>query len=223
MKREISIYSALAGIEEINPPNTTCVVIDVLRASTTILCLMEGGLECVQIVSTVEEALALKKPDTMLIGERGEEPLQNFEFDNSPYQVSKQNWLNKRAILTTTNGTRAIAAVQTCKQVVIAGFRNIDAVARSIQKNEHFVAITPIGNKGDPRLEDELCADALKKRILGLPVNWEEIVKPIWEERNLKLYSRGETYKKDVALALTINATSIIPLLENGLILRKTV
>ena len=220
---KVDLYSTLSGIEKINPKNTTCIVIDVLRASTTILCLMENGLEYVQVVSTVEEALQLKKDDTVLIGERGEKPLIGFEFDNSPYLVSKHNWSGKKAILTTTNGTRAITSVQTCRQVIIAGFRNIDAVAGYVQKSNHPIAIIPIGDKGDPRLEDEICAQALRNRIIEHPVNWDEVINPIWEERNLKIYSKGETYKKDVELALTVNVTAIIPVLQNGLILRRTV
>jgi len=223
MSKEIAIYSALAGIEKINPRDTICVVIDVLRASTTILCLMENGLEYVQVVSTVDEALRLKMPNVVLIGERGDEPLEGFEFDNSPYLISQQNWDGKKAVLTTTNGTRAIAAVQDCKQVVIAGFRNIDSVVGYIQNNTGSVAIVPIGNKGHPRLEDDLCAEAMHERLLGLPVDWEDIRKSIWDERSPKFDSRGKFYKKDIELALTINATSIIPVLETGLILRKTI
>jgi 2-phosphosulfolactate phosphatase len=220
---DVTIYPALVGIERIVPDHTISIVIDVLRASTTILCLMENGLDRLQIVSTVEEALQKKKDNVILIGERGEKPLDGFEYDNSPFLVANRDWGGKSVILTTTNGTRAIASVQACRQVLIAGFRNIDSVASYVHTAGCSVAVIPIGNQGDPRLEDDICADALRKRINGIPVDWENILQPIWEERIKKIYSRSEAYKKDVELALTINATSIIPVLGKGLVLQKTI
>jgi 2-phosphosulfolactate phosphatase len=216
----VDIYSVMKGIENIRPDHT-CIVIDVLRASTSIICLMERGLEKLRVVANVEDALSLKDMRYILIGERGEKPLKGFKYDNSPYIISQLDWSGKRVVLTTTNGTRALIAVQACKNVAVAGFRNIDAVANYAIKINNPVAIIPIGNMGEPRIEDEICADALVNRIQGISVDWSSKIQPIWKDRNVKTSAKGKVYWKDVELALTVNTTSIVPTLVHEYNLKK--
>ncbi len=217
----VSIYSTLKGIGQIDPDHTTCVVIDVFRASTTTICLMERSLDELKVVATVEEAVSLKEKGFVLIGERGAKPLQGFEFDNSPYLISKLDWSGKKVVLTTSNGTRALIAVQACKNVVVAGFRNIDAIADYVRNLDDPIAIIPIGHMGDPRIEDELCAEALSRRIQGLSVDWTSLVQRIWNERNSIISAKSEVHEKDLELGVIVNATSVIPVLQKNLYLRR--
>jgi 2-phosphosulfolactate phosphatase len=217
----VGIYSTLKGIENIDPDHTTSIVIDVFRASTTIICLMERGLNELKVVASVEEAITLKDIGFIPIGERGPKPLPGFEFDNSPSLVSDLDWSDKKVVLTTSNGTRALVAVQDCKEVVVAGFRNIDAVADCVRNINDHIAIVPIGHMGDQRIEDELCADALKKRVQNIPVDWPGLTKNIWNERSSIMSANNPTYEKDLELGLMVNTTSIIPELISGLYLKK--
>jgi 2-phosphosulfolactate phosphatase len=219
----VNIYSTLNGIENIDPANTTCIVIDVFRASTTTICLMERGLDELKVVASIEEALNLKDEGFVLIGERGARPIQGFEFDNSPYLISKFDWSGKRAVLTTSNGTRALISVQTCRNVVVAGFRNIDAIAKYVKSINDSIAIIPIGHMGEKRIEDELCAKALKRKILGLSVDWPSLVQQIWDQKNLIISANSEVHEKDLELGMIVNSTSIIPKLEKDLYLRRKV
>jgi 2-phosphosulfolactate phosphatase len=216
---DVTIFSALKGISQAAIPRTVWVVIDVLRASTTILCLMEKGVKKIRIVGTIEEALTMKAEGYTPIGERGDEPLPGFEFDNSPYAVLQNDWREKKVVLTTTNGTRALVAVKEGYQVLVAGFRNIDAVAATLNTVGYPAAIVPIGDLGSPRLEDELCAHALQDRIAGKPVDWKAIKEQVSEERRAKIQVKGWMYAEDIELALTPNACSIVPILAPGMTL----
>jgi 2-phosphosulfolactate phosphatase len=217
----VTIFSAMVGIEHVPIQDYTWVVIDVLRASTTILCLMENGIEQVKIVGSVEEALELKQQGYIPVGERGDEPLVGFEYDNSPYAVFLKDWRKKRVALTTTNGTRALVAVKDGHKVIVAGFRNLDAVAACLNKLGNPVAIIPIGDQGNSRIEDELCAQALYDRILGKTVDWDDIKAQVVEERKTKIQAKGWAYAQDIELALTPNTTSIIPFLAKDMTLEQ--
>lgn len=217
----IEIFSALQGLNKHAIHECVCVVIDVLRASSTILCLMENGAEEVKVVGSVEEALELKPQGYILVGERGDQALEGFNFDNSPYAVSQHKWQGKKVLITTTNGTRALVAVKHGYRVVVAGFRNLDAVAEYTKKPLRPVAIIPIGNMDEPRVEDERCAQALRSRILGETIDWEEIRQEILSKREDTIKRKGEMYKRDVELSLTLNTTRIIPVLDTGIVLHK--
>jgi len=182
---------------------------------------MERGLEELKLVASIEEALSLKDKGYVLIGERGAKPLQGFDYDNSPYLISKLDWSGKKVVLTTSNGTRALIAVQACKNVFVAGFRNIDAIADYVRNLNDPIAIIPIGHMGDPRIEDELCAQALRRRIQGLSVDWTSLVSQIWNERNSIISAESETHEKDLELGMIVNATSVIPVLQKNLYLRR--
>ena len=218
---EIKILSALKGIQFIPVSEYIHVVIDILRASSTILCLMENGAEEVKVVGTPEEALHFKDKGYILVGERGDQFLEGFDFDNSPYAVKQYCWQGKLVVVTTTNGTRALYAVRQGFEVLVGGFRNISAVAKYLKERDHPVAIIPIGNLSEPRIEDELCAIALRSLIQGKAVEWETIIREIMEEKANKIHRLGENYRKDVEISLTVDATRIIPTLGRDLILYR--
>ena len=218
----VEVFSALCGLDAIPIHEYVCVVIDVLRASTTVLCLMEHGAQYVRIVATVEEALALKPEGYVLVGERGDEPVPGFDYDNSPFAVSQASWQGKKVALTTTNGTRALMAARNGREVLVGGFRNVDTVAAYLRKRDRPVALLPAGHLGTPTVEDELCAQALQARIGGQPVDYRAIAREVWAEQAATLRRRGERYRGDIELALAPNATSIIPVLARGLVLTRT-
>ena len=218
---QIETFSALQGVDPATIGNYLCAVIDVIRASTTILCLMEHGAEEIQVVATVEEALALKLRGYTPIGERGNLPLPGFT-DNSPYLVSQHDWRSRRVVLTTSNGTRALVAVRDARQIVVAAFRNLEAVARRLRADPGPIGLVPIGSLGHPSYEDEACADALRRRLLGERVDFEAIRRKIFHDRAAQIERKGCQFRHDIELALTLDATAIIPVLAPGLVLRPT-
>jgi len=88
------------------------IVIDVIRATTTIAVMFDQGATRVFVAGSVEEAreAALKMPGSLLCGERDVKPLPGFDYGNSPVQFSQLDLSGRELILTTTNGTRAFYA-----------------------------------------------------------------------------------------------------------------
>lgn len=218
---EARIYSAMEGIDEIDIKQHVFVVMDILRASNTIICLMEKGATEVKVVGEVDEAYALKERGYSLVGERLGKIIPGFDFDNSPYRISQHDWSGKKVVLTTTNGTRALVAVQDGFRVVIGGFRNIDAVCHYVKGLDRPIALTPTGDRGKPMLEDELCAEAMLKRLRNQPVDWQQMKKAILEKAEGNVGSMGETYRKDALLSVSPNETDIVPVLCSGLVLQR--
>ena len=216
---EVKIYSAMAGIDRIAIERHVFVVMDILRASNTITRLMEKGATEVKVVGEVEEAYRLKEHGYSLVGERLGKTLPGFDFDNSPYRIGQHDWSGKKVVLTTTNGTRALVAVQNGFRVVIGGFRNIDAVCRYVKGLDRPVALMPVGDRGTPMLEDELCAKAMLNRIRNQPVDWQEMKEAILQKAERNVGSMGETYRKDALLSVLPNETDIVPVLHDGLVL----
>ncbi|MCK9909487.1 2-phosphosulfolactate phosphatase, partial [Microbacteriaceae bacterium K1510] len=87
--------------------NRVVVILDVLRASSTIVTALANGFADVVPVETVGQAQACRGENTILAGERHCRKVSDFDYNNSPTALSKQNHQGKRLILTTTNGTRA--------------------------------------------------------------------------------------------------------------------
>ncbi len=218
---DVKIYQAMKGLDGIDIKRHVFVVMDILRASNTIICLMEKGATDVRVVGEVDEAYKLKEHGYVLIGERLGNTIPGFDLDNSPYKISQQNWNGKKVVLTTTNGTRALVAVQGGFRVAIGSFRNIDAVCRYVKGFDRPIALVPVGDRGTPMLEDELCAEATLNRLKGESVDWKRIQKAILEKVEMDVGKMGETYRKDALLSTSPNETDIIPLLHDGLVLRR--
>ncbi len=218
---DVKIYQAMKGLDGIDIKRHVFVVMDILRASNTIICLMEKGATDVRVVGEVDEAYKLKEHGYVLIGERLGNTIPGFDLDNSPYKISQQNWNGKKVVLTTTNGTRALVAVQGGFRVAIGSFRNIDAVCRYVKGFDRPIALVPVGDRGTPMLEDELCAEATLNRLKGESVDWKRIQKAILEKVEMDVGKMGETYRKDALLSTSPNENDIIPLLHDGLVLRR--
>ncbi len=217
---KVTIYSAMQGVDRIDVEQHVFVVMDILRASNTIVCLMEKGASEVRVVGEVDEAYELKQHGYSLVGERHGRIVPGFDFDNSPYRVSHHDWSGKKVVLTTTNGTRALVTVQDGFRVVIGSFRNIDAVCQYVKSLGHPVALLPVGDRGTPMLEDELCARAMLSRIRNEPVDWQKMREAVFGKAEKNVGTRGETYLRDALLSVSPNETDIVPVLHDGLVLK---
>src|SRR5205807_327556 len=110
----------------------TAVVIDVLRATTTIVYALAAGCRQVLPVADLDEARALANSmpagKVLLGGERGGAPLPDFDLGNSPAEYTAARCRNRALVLTTSNGTRAIVRASAAERVLIAAFVNFSAV-----------------------------------------------------------------------------------------------
>ena len=149
------------------------VVIDVLRATTTIVHALASGAREVIPCSEVAEALAIRdrlgKETCRLGGERHGLLIEGFDLDNSPFSYTPDSVGGRTVVFTTTNGTRALAAVSTADQVLVAGFVNRAATSERLRADGRPVWIVCAGTDGGVTAEDVLVAGALAAEIAGAP------------------------------------------------------
>jgi len=135
----------------------TGVVIDVIRATSTICQALASGYERVLCAAEVEDARALAAADVTLGGERLGVRIEGFDLGNSP-----REYLTVRTptlAMSTTNGTRAIVtAAERCDRVLIASLLNLDAVTEAARAYGDDVAIFCAGVKGSFALDDSYVA-----------------------------------------------------------------
>lgn len=145
------------------------VVIDVLRATTSIATALYNGCRQFIPVATVEEAKALQAmqfPDALLAGEREALLIPGFQFGNSPYDYAKSAVEGRSIIMTTTNGTVALKAVAAASQVYTAAFVNAGAVCLRLADQKADIMVVCAGTQGRFSVEDTLCAGFIADRLL---------------------------------------------------------
>ena len=151
------------------------VVIDVLRATTTIAWSLENGAEAVEAFADLGEldaaAAAWPAEQRLRAGERGGQRVQGYDLGNSPLAVTPAVVGGKRIFMSTTNGTRSLAAVRAVPLLLTACLPNRSAVARRlVQQGCQRVWIVGSGWEGDYSLEDSLAAGAVASAALEMAV-----------------------------------------------------
>jgi 2-phosphosulfolactate phosphatase len=137
----------------------TGIVVDVLRATSTIAQALSAGYGRVLCVEEVERALALRNElgEGVLGGERGTVLIPGFDLGNSPREYAESR--GETVILTTTNGTRAIvSAAARCELVLLASLVNLAAVTAVARERGEDVAVICAGVRGAFTLDDAYCA-----------------------------------------------------------------
>ena len=155
------------------------IVIDVLRASTTIITALAHGAAGVRPVLTIDEARTLAArggpgAGTLLGGERGGLRIDGFDLGNSPLEYSRQRVAGRRIVITTTNGTAALDACSAAAEVLIGAIVNRSAVAaraRSLARAHGTADIHLVcaGTDGHVTEEDLLAAGAILEAAGRLP------------------------------------------------------
>jgi 2-phosphosulfolactate phosphatase len=148
------------------------VVVDVLRATTTIATALANGAAGVIPVAEPEDAIALGnrlgRDRVLLCGERHSLRIEGFDLDNSPASFTPQAVEGKTLLITTTNGTRALRAVATAASVRTAALVNRTAVADALVRENGDIVIVCAGEGNGFALEDALGAGALVDTLLTL-------------------------------------------------------
>lgn len=161
---------------------TTCVVFDVLRATTSMVTALSEGAACVVPVSDIPDAMALRRldPAVLLAGERGGLRIPasltgtvDFDLGNSPREFLKERVEGRRIVMTTTNGTRALRACVGARLVVAGCLRNRGAVAAFVRGEGGDVLVVCSGTYDGMAFEDVLGAGALVDRIVELDPGYD--------------------------------------------------
>jgi 2-phosphosulfolactate phosphatase len=156
---------------------TVCIVLDVLRASSTMLAMFEAGASQLLLADTPEAALAVAGDDRdghWVCGERHGLKVEGFDFGNSPTELAEASLDDRRVVYVTSNGTRALQAVAGAPLVLVGSPRNEVAVVRHALREAHarecdVLLLCAGDNEGNGiSLEDAFVAGMLVDRMVKL-------------------------------------------------------
>ncbi len=222
--------------------NSIAVVIDILRASTTIVTALESG--CKEIIPAVEIGDALQiaasQPpgNVLLCGERNGRKIQGFDLGNSPLEYSSDHVAGCSLVLTTSNGTLALERASKARQVFVLSFLNFKAVSDLICENARDVFIFCSGTNGSESLEDSVCAGMLCEKIQSASQESvifnraaKDTIRLAREHQNdlaamLKKSKHGsflvnDGFAADLEICAELNACTVVPVFEDGIIHKK--
>jgi 2-phosphosulfolactate phosphatase len=163
--------AATPGFAATRPPCATVVVIDVLRATSSIVTALDAGAASIVPVREADEAIAVMhrigRERVLLCGERKSRLIEGFDLDNSPASYTPQRVAGKTLIFTTTNGTRAlIEAVRSGTTVYCASLLNRAAIVERLVAAGGDVRLLCSGSEGAQSFEDTLGAGAIADALL---------------------------------------------------------
>lgn len=162
----ISVLFSPAGVVV---EGSCAVIIDVLRATTTLTAAFARGASRVVPTATPSEALALRtaNPTALACGEREGRMVPGFDLGNSPLEYTAERVAGRTLAFASTNGSLAMLAARRCRRRVLAAFVNASAVVESVRR-ERVITIVCAGKLGGFSLEDTACAGFLLARLEAL-------------------------------------------------------
>jgi 2-phosphosulfolactate phosphatase len=169
MSREIYAHFLPALFEPNDLQGGIAVVIDVLRASTTLCHALAAGANAVVPCEEVEEARELASnlqgEPVVLGGERHCQIIEGFDFGNSPFSYTPESVGDKTLVFTSTNGTRALKRASRAERVLLGTFNNLSAIVGELGQSKLPVHFVCAGTQGKISAEDILFAGAVIERL----------------------------------------------------------
>ena len=207
------------------------VVIDVLRATSSICTAFHYGVDKIIPVSTLDQAIEYKDKGYYVAAERKGKIVSGFEFGNSPLSYTNDKLKDQTLVLTTTNGTKAINMAKDIKQLLIGSFLNLDAICNYLIELNKSVLILGSGWENKFCLEDSICAGAISEQLLktnkfesnndstiaakylflSAKSNYFGYLKASSHRKRLKKLNLNE----DIKYCLTPNQTDVVPVRED--------
>lgn len=145
------------------------VVVDVLRATSSIAQGLASGARTVIPAATPEEAVLVAerigRDRALLCGERQGIRIEGFDLGNSPGEFTPERVGGRTLVMTTTNGTLALLATTSAARTVTASFLNLSAAVRAVEEDDRPALVVCSGREGRFALEDVLLAGAIALRV----------------------------------------------------------
>ena len=217
----------------------TAVVIDVLRAASTIVTAFENGCDRIIPANSANEAAEIRKVaegEVLLGGEIGSMKISGFDLGNSPLEYSAENILDKIIVFSTSNGSPAIKRCDETAYVLVGCNLNAQAIADKVIEIGRDAIFVCAGTNGSFSTDDILSAGCILERILRVDrsVELDDLGKVA-----LKMYRNGKSdlmaalegsaqyehlidigLKKDVEYCMQEDVISVVPLYKEGIIIK---
>jgi len=228
--------------DELALRDKTVVVIDVLRATTSITAALGNGAREIIPVTTVESAMKISGNlfgDVILLGgERNGKMIEGFNLGNSPFDYSEEKVKGKSIIFSSTNGSQAMVKARHAREMTLCAFVNISAVTGFLRENPRDFVIVCSGTNGMFSMEDSVCAGMLLNRVVeGNPGAWSltdgaqaaQMLAKSAGKSILKMLQRAEHgryleeigFGEDLKFCAQVDAIPVLPLLDGNVIRLK--
>jgi 2-phosphosulfolactate phosphatase len=166
----LSVHLAPSLVQPEKLAGSITVIVDILRATTTMIHALVAGAARIIAVGEIEEAFQLSKTlpegSYLLAGERGGRPIKGFDLGNSPSEFTRAKCNHRDIIMTTTNGTRAILHAQQARRILIGAFVNFSAICQELLTDGGDVHIVCAGTDQEVTLEDTVFAGAVVQKLV---------------------------------------------------------
>lgn len=228
-----SLSPALLNLYEVS--SSIVVIIDVLRATSTIATALHNGAKAIIPVDSVAECIRIgKQIDSITAGERDGQVAEGLTYGNSPFEYPADFIGNKTLVLTTTNGTKLLhmALASNAKSIITGSFPNLSAVCDYLVEQKQNVILGCAAWKDRVNIEDTLFAGAVISRIkehFSINCDSSKIAESLYEEarndlfgfmktKNASHYQRLSGYglDKDMEYCLTNDGANVLVLYEQG-------
>lgn len=211
------------------------VVIDILRATSTIATALYNGAKAVIPVNSVTECIRLgKQIDSITAGERDGQIAEGLQYGNSPFEYSRDFISNKTLVLTTTNGTKLLhmALDKGAPFIITGAFANITRVCEYLLAQNKNVILGCAAWKDKINIEDTLFAGAVISRIKdNFEINCDasKIAEDLYNQAKPDLYQfmqarkashflrlSGFGLEQDIRYCLTPDSAPVLPFYQDG-------
>jgi 2-phosphosulfolactate phosphatase len=218
-----------------NVSQATVVIIDVLRATSTIATALYNGARHIVPVDSVAKCIELgRQINCVTAGERDGKIAEGLRYGNSPFEYSREFITGKILVLTTTNGTRLLhmALDKGAREIVTGSFSNLDAVSQYLIQQKNNVILACAAWKDRINIEDTLFAGAVIEKIRAyftIECDASHIAANLYnkaagdmfgfmKENNASHFNRLMAYglEKDIRYCLEPNLANVLPIYETG-------
>lgn len=237
MNQTLEVFSAATSFQEEELRDKTAVMIDVLRASSTIVTALHNGAKGVIPVADMGEASKIAQnmdsPNFLLCGEKDGEKIEGFDLGNSPLEYGSGVVKGKTIILNTTNGTKALSRSSMAEMVMVGSFLNLKSVVAELKKHKDVVLVCA-GWRGRLSLEDLLCAGNIiyeltngklpestldgAKVAFGLYEKFGNDIEGTVRASNHAVRLKGIVGEDDLSYCSTVGKMDVLPVLNEGII-----
>jgi len=229
MQRKLEVCLTPALIDLYAIEDSIVVVIDILRATSSMVYGIDNGAAAIIPVAQVEDCLNYADKGYLLAAERNGEVVEGYNFGNSPFSYTADKVAGKTIVLTTTNGTKALhLARKRASQVVIGSFLNLGALCDWLKKQDKNVLLLCAGWKDQFNLEDTIFAGAVVHQLRSLFTTFDDAGVAaedlyLMAKDNLRAYIGKSAHshrmlalhiEEDVNFCLQVDICKAIPVLE---------
>ncbi len=214
-------------LENYQHKDKNVVVIDVLRATSTINTILFSGAKSVMPVETLDECIKLRDQGYIIMAERMGKKVEGFDFGNSPTKIEKSEFEGKDVGIATSNGTKAIVKTKGSHITLIGSFLNLSKIIEYINNSNNDVLLVCSGWKGNTNLEDTLCAGAIVAGLQNFEYDSDTVIiaKKLYEQSKgdiLSLMQKSSHAKrlsgydnvKDIEFCSQVDTQEILPFFD---------